>query len=93
MSSKPTQKQRVVKRLKETGRITRNECLANYISRLSAIILELKKEGWDFEIVPDKKDYIYRVVKTPNETKSKYIVVGRKENGEAILELNPHYKK
>ena len=60
-----TQKDRVVKRLLERGFITRNECLENYISRLSAIILDLKKEGWDFEAKRIKKnngeDYQYTI--------------------------------
>lgn len=49
MKTKATQKSRIVKRLLEYGQISRNACLANYISRLSGYILELRKEGWDFE--------------------------------------------
>jgi len=46
---KLTQKQWVLSRLKENGYITRNECLRNYISRLGAIIADLKKDGYEFE--------------------------------------------
>ena len=40
-----TQKQWVLNRLETNGYITRNECLRNYISRLGAIIADLKKDG------------------------------------------------
>lgn len=44
-----TQKEWVVKQLKDKGFITRNECLKNYISRLGSIIWNLKNEGWEFD--------------------------------------------
>ncbi len=90
---KLSQKQRVIKRLKETGQITRNECLRNFISRLSAIILELKKDGWDFETSEVDGDYIYKVFQTPRMVKDKYIITGRNPDGSPILELNPTYEK
>ena len=43
-----TQKEWVVKVLLNEGEISRNTCLQNFVSRLSAIILALKKEGWEF---------------------------------------------
>lgn len=46
---KKSQKQRVINRLLERGEISRNQCLANYISRLSAIIQDLEEDGWIFE--------------------------------------------
>ena len=56
---KTSQKDRVLKRLRETGKISRNECLRNYISRLSAIMLDLKNEGVDFEAKDVDGDYVY----------------------------------
>lgn len=57
------QKQIVKERIKEVGYIDRNWCLRNYISRLSAIIYDLKKEGMDFDskIVRENggKNYVY----------------------------------
>lgn len=57
------QKEWVKKQLEEKGFITRNECLKNYLSRLGAIILKLKKEGYDFtaeyQKTPNGKDYVY----------------------------------
>ena len=44
-----TQKQWVKSQIKSNGFITRNQCLRNYISRLGAIIFELKAEGIEFE--------------------------------------------
>lgn len=65
MRHKVTQKDRVVKRLKDVGQITRNECLRNYISRLGAIICDLTKEGWSFDTKNVKGDYVYVVTKAP----------------------------
>jgi len=62
---KPTQKQRIIGVLKERGEISRNQCLKNFISRLGAYIIVLKKEGWDFDHIDAGNDYIYRVTKSP----------------------------
>ena len=62
---KQTQRQRVISRLMDKGKITRNECLNNYITRLSAIILVLKQEGWEFETKEEKGDYVYYAKCTP----------------------------
>lgn len=61
------------------GKITRNECLRNYISRLSARIKDLEKIGYIFEtsFVEVKtpfgkgKDYQYTVVEYPAGVKDK----------------------
>ena len=44
-----TQKEWVKKMLKENGYITRNQALRNYISRLGAIVADLKAEGLHLE--------------------------------------------
>ena len=46
---KQSQKDFVKNELKLHGFITRNKCLRNYISRLSAIIFVLRDEGFEFE--------------------------------------------
>jgi hypothetical protein len=52
--------------LRSKGQISRNEALANYISRLGAIILVLKKQGWEFESGYDgHNNYVYKVIKKP----------------------------
>lgn len=60
---KRSQLDRVRYKLNHDGYITRNEALRNFISRLSAIILILKKQGWKFETVEEKGDYKYIVIK------------------------------
>lgn len=75
---KPTQQQRVVSRLRTHGEISRNECLRNYISRLSAIIQDLEAEGWEFETKRRGGDYVYVVKEQPK--RRVYEVVER--NGE-----------
>lgn len=68
---KKSQKQRVINRLLERGEISRNQCLANYISRLSAIIQDLEEDGWIFETerrggnYKTEADYIYKVKSHP----------------------------
>lgn len=68
-----TQKSWVAVELATTGTITRNQCLRNYISRLGAIIADLKKDGWEFEAhyievntpFGKGKDYQYRATYIP----------------------------
>jgi hypothetical protein len=77
---KPTQKQRVERRLLQYGSISRNECLNVYISRLSGIIQLLEQEGWVFDTSnQNKQDYIYRVVSSPYKP-----VIRTLSNGEQI---------
>ena len=69
-----TQKQFVVEHLRGDGFITRNECIKNFISRLGAIICDLKKEGWVFEKphyfrTDNGQDFIYRVEDKPQREK------------------------
>jgi hypothetical protein len=56
----------VKKQIEEQGFISRNQCLRNYISRLGAIIADLKAEGYQFEAGYEKtehgKDYVYTFV-------------------------------
>jgi len=60
-----TQKDLVLSELRVNGFITRNFCLSRYISRLGAIICDLKKEGYDIEASWVKteygKDYVYKL--------------------------------
>jgi hypothetical protein len=64
----------ILKQLCLKGEITRNECLRNFISRLSARIYDLKQDGWDIEgfyrpvIINGEKvgmDYVYKVIRKP----------------------------
>lgn len=72
---KRTQKEWVVEKLREDGFVSRNACLKNYVSRLSAIIAVLEAEGFAFDakFVDGERgrDYIYRVVSTPQKQVSK----------------------
>ena len=68
-----TQRQWVESVLRKQGRITRNYCLQNYVSRLGAIVCDMRRDGWDFDVkyIPVKtpfgegKDYEYVVVNIP----------------------------
>lgn len=67
MTKTQTQLRFVKDRLDERGYISRNECLRNRISRLSAIIFRLKEMGYQIvgKRVPyddDKYDYVYEKV-------------------------------
>lgn len=70
-----TQKEFVANRLRADGRISRNFCLKNYISRLGALINLLKKDGWEFDAsyvnvetpFGKSKDYVYKLIKAPKE--------------------------
>ena len=56
---KQSQLELIKQRLLENGRISRNERLRMYISRLSGRILDLKREGWNIEAENENGDYIY----------------------------------
>lgn len=68
---KQSQEQWVIKKLLENGKISRNEALRNYVSRLSAIILNLNKAGWVIEGKNERTlggygkglDYVYKLIK------------------------------
>lgn len=59
-----------IKMLESTGKVGRNSALQRYITRLSAIIYDLKKSGWGIEgaFVKSKfgKDYVYTLIHKPS---------------------------
>lgn len=63
--AKLTQKQRVIDQLNEHGFVSRNWCLSQYITRLAALVILLKGEGW--ELVGEERggDYCYKVATKP----------------------------
>lgn len=72
---KMTQREWVENQLKEKGKITRNFCLRNYVSRLGAIICDLKKSGYEFDTryikvdtpFGEGKDYEYSLKSSPSQ--------------------------
>lgn len=64
---KMSQVEFVKKRLEANGKVSRNECLRNYISRLGAIIYTLRREGYELEgkyvNTQNGRDYVYYVKK------------------------------
>lgn len=63
MNKKLSQKNQVLKILREEGMISRNQCLRAYISRLGSIINLLKSEG-KIEVTSaeyEEGDYVYRI--------------------------------
>lgn len=57
----------VKQQLKETGRITRNQCLNRFpaITRLSAIIQLLEVEGYQFNSKKEENDWTYELIDSP----------------------------
>ena len=58
-NKKKTQKEFVKAELAKKGFVTRNNCLRNYITRLSAYIFELKDEGFEFETKSVEEQTLY----------------------------------
>lgn len=54
--------------MRETGQISRNECLRMFISRLGAIICMLKKEGMNITGEWKEGDFIYKLKDVPKRT-------------------------
>lgn len=62
-----TQKEIVIEHLLEFNAISRNWCLQRFITRLSALIYDLKKDGWSFKHENVDGNYIYYVVSKPEK--------------------------
>ena len=64
-----SQTEYVITLLKNYGYVDRNNCLEQRLTRLGAIICNLKKLGWDFraEFVKEKggKNFYYYATKSP----------------------------
>ena len=65
--TKVNQRHFVICRLRDNKKISRNECLGNYISRLSGIIQKLESEGWKFRTERVGNDYQYNVLHDPKD--------------------------
>lgn len=69
MTKEETQRAFVLDEFERKGYITRNECLRCYISRLSAIIFNLRAEGYVIEgqyyNTVRGRDYNYKLISTP----------------------------
>lgn len=74
----------VRKTLLEHGEVTRNQALERYISRLGAIIFNLREEGLDivgsWRKYDGGKDYVYTLRTRPTKTITRH----RIENGVAV---------
>jgi len=64
---KASQRHFTICRLRENGKISRNECLQNRITRLSAIIQNLEIEGWKFNSHRQEGNWLYEVVFDPKD--------------------------
>jgi hypothetical protein len=68
MSTPKTQLDIIRTQIHEEGYVSRNWCLARFITRLGARIIDLKREGYEFRTSFDGADYVYTVTKTPQPT-------------------------
>lgn len=78
---KTSQKDKVLKEMRSQGFVTRNWALRNFISRLGAIICDLKKDGMDIEAKWKDGDYEYVLKDKPRATEVYRVngeIVGRK---------------
>lgn len=68
------QSQWVVKQLLENGRVSRNDALKHYITRLGALICDLNDGNWVIEGKYERtlggygkeKDYVYKLISCPH---------------------------
>lgn len=61
-----THKEWVKEVLEKDGKISRNQALRNFVTRLASRIADLKGEGWVFaEPVREGGDYVYVVKERP----------------------------
>ena len=63
----------VKQQLRLNGRVSRNEALRAFVSRLGALICDLKANGWEIEgSYDEKKDFVYKLKKAPYIPKCVY---------------------
>lgn len=58
----------IKQQLRENGRVTRNEAVRNYITRLGAYIVDLKHAGWKIKkgrYTEDRRDFVYELESAP----------------------------
>ncbi len=82
MRNKPSQKDIVLKELRTNGRVSRNQCLKMYISRLGAIICSLRTEGMGIDAEWKDGDYVYTLKDKPKDIITYSVggtIVGKKE--------------
>lgn len=84
---KKTQKQWVLKQLNEYGEVRRNQALQNNITRLSAIILNLKNEGYKIEGDTRAGDYVYTLGEKPAPKKKPTYQVIDLPNGQRVARM------
>lgn len=54
--------------LQTTGEVSRNTCIRiHFVTRLDALINQLKKKGWEFTTEDRNGDYIYVLKKDPTK--------------------------
>lgn len=78
---KTSQKDKVLTELRSQGFVTRNWALRNFISRLGAIMCDLKKDGIEFETKRIEGDYGYILQDKPKATEVYRVngeIVGKK---------------
>ena len=82
LTMRQTQRMWVEAQLREHGVITRNTALQNYISRLGAIVCDMKAQGW--QITPSRRgrDYVYTLGEAPKRRVSTFEPVW--ENGKIV---------
>jgi len=76
-TAEKTQKEKVIDKLREDGSVNNFWAIGHYILRLGAIICSLKKDGWkfhgEFGIGKDRKNYFYKVIKSPEPKQIKLL--------------------
>jgi hypothetical protein len=66
-----TQIEFIKNELRTKGKISRNFCLSQFISRLGALIQTLETKGWKFDAKHEGTDYVYHLVLDPTKLDDK----------------------
>ncbi len=87
---KKTQLQMIKNQLLTYGEVSRNWCLSKFISRLSARIDDLEKEGWTFETEKRGGDFVYIAIQIPagEKTSEEKIWDAQKEINDMTKKFN-----
>lgn len=88
-----SQKEIIKEQLRANGYVSRNWALDNFISRLGAIIADLKKEGFVFKANYDKGNYEYHLVGVPMKKVSHVDLVEGPDGKIKAIETEKYEKK
>lgn len=84
-----TQREWVEEKIRANGEITRNEALQNYISRLGAIVCNMRQDGWNIDSFNRGGNYVYKLVTAPTRISYVYDLIDGVRVARKVIHTEP----